>query len=258
MCVAIESMYISIMSADLADFQVHSVGHFAGRDPVRTVRPDPADWLIVWATRGGISGTLGGQTFGVSGGIVMMPPGVAQDYRSPPTRDWEWLFAHAGGPALAGWRGTLGCRPTVELGMDAAIRGRWIDLVEQHRREPQFSAVRLAAIFADAAGSTTSDGEFTAVRRYVQEHLADPIGVADLAAVAGMSVPHFSRRFRAAAGTSPMRYVTGRRIARAKVLLRDTDQKLASIAAATGFVDAFHFSRVYKRETGRPPSAERG
>lgn len=43
------------------------------------------------------------------------------------------------------------------------------------------------------------------------------------------------------------------RIRRAKVLLLSTSDKLAAIAAATGFCDEYHFSKVFRNQTGMPP-----
>jgi AraC-like DNA-binding protein len=249
-------MYHPIM---LGTLKVYGAGHFAQVERVHTVRPTPTDYLFVWATRGHIRGTLGGEPFHAAAGeAVVMPPGVAQDYESPRRPGWEWLFAHFDGDSAAAWSRRLGANPTTRLGRDPLLRGRWLDMVAGWHADRPVAAVRLAALFADLIEQrATADGGFVAVRRYVQENLAKPLTAAELAGVAGHSVPHFNRLFREAIGTSPMRYVAQQRIARAKRLLRDTSAKLPAIAAAVGYVDVFHFSRLYKQHTGRPPSRDR-
>ncbi|MEL7239885.1 MAG: AraC family transcriptional regulator [Planctomycetota bacterium] len=246
-------------SHSLSRLRIQSVGHFARMQQVHTVRPEPTDWLLVWATRGSIQGTLKRRKYVANAGeAVLMPPDVAQDYWSPADDGWEWLFAHFDGPASSLWADRLGLNPVGRLGMDVSLRGRWIDLVATHESEADLAPLRLAGLLADLAGTRVDqEADFAGVRRFVQEHLADPLRAADLAEVAGLSVPHFNRRFREAVGESPMKYVARQRISRAQTLLRGTDQKLVTVAAAVGFDDPYHFSRVYKQHTGRPPSQER-
>jgi AraC family transcriptional regulator len=96
-----------------------------------------------------------------------------------------------------------------------------------------------------------------AVRAWVEQNLAGEITLDDLAATAGMSRFHFSRAFRAATGMSPWRYVTERRIARARELLVGGDLPMVEIAAAVGFATASHFAQAFRGATGESPSAYR-
>ena len=91
------------------------------------------------------------------------------------------------------------------------------------------------------------------VRDYIEAHLDDRLSLADLAAVACLSPYHFSRSFKLALGVGPQRYVMQRRFERAKVLMRRTNQPLASIAQAAGFSDQSHLTSVFRRETGVTP-----
>jgi AraC-like DNA-binding protein len=109
------------------------------------------------------------------------------------------------------------------------------------------SAVRLGAA-QDAVLAAT---------QYMQDHMADDIRLDDLAAAAGLSRFHFARLFQAATGQSPMHYLAQARVASARNLLRLTALPHRQIAEQTGFADEYHFSRVYRRITGRPPGAER-
>lgn len=96
-----------------------------------------------------------------------------------------------------------------------------------------------------------------AVRSWVEENLAGEITLDDLAAAAGMSRFHFARAFRAATGVSPWRYVTERRIARARDLLLGSDMPVGDIAAAVGFATASHFAQAFRGVTGEAPTAFR-
>lgn len=89
---------------------------------------------------------------------------------------------------------------------------------------------------------------------FIETHLAEPIGVAEIAAAAGMSPFHFSRAFRLATGAPPYAYLLDRRIAAAKLRLAAPGASLAEIARACGFGGASQFSRMFKSATGINPS----
>lgn len=95
------------------------------------------------------------------------------------------------------------------------------------------------------------------VLRMVEDGLATPLSVPDLAATAHVSEFHFSRLFRAATGLSPHQYVLQRRLARARELLLATDLPVAAVAARCGFADQSHLTRHVRRQFGRTPTALR-
>jgi AraC family transcriptional regulator len=92
---------------------------------------------------------------------------------------------------------------------------------------------------------------------YIETHLGHDVALGDLAALAGVSRFHFARTFRATVGQPPHRYVLGRRIERARELLRSPSLPLREIAARTGFADQSHLTRAIKRTYGATPGALR-
>jgi AraC family transcriptional regulator len=93
------------------------------------------------------------------------------------------------------------------------------------------------------------------IRDHVLSHLAEPIEVAELAALAGRSPFHFSRVFTMSVGMTPYRYVVHLRLQAALQRVRDGRMGLAEIAADTGFSDQSHLSRWIRRVHGVAPSA---
>jgi AraC family transcriptional regulator len=91
------------------------------------------------------------------------------------------------------------------------------------------------------------------VTAYIEEHLADDLTLAELAAVAGLSPFHFARRFKEAFGSSPHQYVVQRRIERARLLLTTTTWTVAVIAQAVGCASESHLALHFKRLTGLTP-----
>lgn len=95
------------------------------------------------------------------------------------------------------------------------------------------------------------------VLAYIDRSLDGPILIRDLADIARLSVRHFSEAFRTSVGAQPHAFITARRIARAKDLMRDSDDPLSEIAAACGLSDQSHLSRLFRRATGVSPNAWR-
>jgi AraC-like DNA-binding protein len=103
---------------------------------------------------------------------------------------------------------------------------------------------------------TRSRGEHPAVRRagaYLRERADAVVPLAELAAVAGLSRFELVRRFRADTGLTPHAFQTDLRVARARALLR-AGTPPADVAAACGFADQAHLTRVFKRAVGVPPA----
>ena len=97
----------------------------------------------------------------------------------------------------------------------------------------------------------------TKVLEFIEEHLADDLSLSVLAAAACLSPSRFAGVFSATFGTSPMRYVLQRRIARAEALLGDPEVPLEMVAEACGFNSVAYFSRMFRRLAGIPPGRYR-
>lgn len=90
-------------------------------------------------------------------------------------------------------------------------------------------------------------------RDFLYSCFADPVSVADAAAVAAMSPFHFQRMFKSAFGISPMQFVQRRRLERARYLLTKTEEPVTSICLAVGFESLGSFSALFKRTFGVSP-----
>ena len=91
------------------------------------------------------------------------------------------------------------------------------------------------------------------VQDYIEEHLAEEIVIEDMAALIPMSQFHFARAFKAATGESPHKYLTQRRIERAKVLLSVTKLPVVEVAYRVGFSNPSHFTAHLRKVTGVTP-----
>lgn len=91
------------------------------------------------------------------------------------------------------------------------------------------------------------------VTDYVEAHLAQELGLAELAAVAGLSPHHFGTAFKAATGASPHRFVVERRVQRARTLLAG-QSSIAGIAHTVGFASQSHLTSHFRRTMGVTPA----
>lgn len=92
------------------------------------------------------------------------------------------------------------------------------------------------------------------VKQFIAANLTQPIKLEELSTIAGMSMFHFSRLFKAATGLSPNQYVIHEKISRAKELLLQSNESIAQVAYTMGFESASHFSSQFKKVTGTPPA----
>ncbi|GAA5037177.1 AraC family transcriptional regulator [Thermocatellispora tengchongensis] len=106
-----------------------------------------------------------------------------------------------------------------------------------------------------AAGPARLD--LPALGRVRELLVADPLTrhrAEDFERVSGLDRWTLARQFRAAFGTSPTRFRTMRRLDRARALIR-AGHALGEVAAAAGFADQSHLTRMFKRAYGLTPAA---
>jgi AraC family transcriptional regulator len=92
---------------------------------------------------------------------------------------------------------------------------------------------------------------------YIEGHIAEPISLAALAQLVGLSASYFCRAFRQSFGMPPQRYQLSRRIERARMLLANHFTSVTDVSLSVGYNDASAFCTAFRRVTGVSPSAYR-
>ena len=108
--------------------------------------------------------------------------------------------------------------------------------------------------------SATAKALDRAVSRALSLMQAEPAKrwtVERLARAVALSRAAFARRFVAAQGCSPLRYLTELRLALAASMLENEDAALAEVAAGVGYASEFAFSRAFRRQHGVAPGVFR-
>ena len=111
---------------------------------------------------------------------------------------------------------------------------------------PALRQIGLADTHAARIGRTTA---------HIRDHYAETLRVADLAALAGMSVPGFHRHFRAVTTMTPVQFQKQVRLQEARRRLIVAGD-IASVGFAIGYESLSQFSRDYRRLFGAPPGRD--
>lgn len=251
-------------------------GHFRNLPTHDTTRICSLDYLVIWVLGGkGYAATEGRQVQARAGHLLTFNKNQGHSYRTDQQEPWDIVWLHfdgiAAGEVMKRMRAHADAQfPAVELGLDHVILQRFLELIQTVQMESNQPSMLADSMLWTVLGMMIHRLEHRAphpgiqrqdqVRRvltYVQDHLADPMTLNDLARQAGMSVSQLSRLFRKMYQLSPMQYVIGQRIARASLLLGETTLSIKQVAAQTGFYDPYYFSRQFRRVLGLPPKAYR-
>jgi AraC-like DNA-binding protein len=92
------------------------------------------------------------------------------------------------------------------------------------------------------------------VESFVRDHVTESLAVEDLASHVKMSLPAFARTYPRLAGETPSRTIRRIRLQAAKGLLLAEGVSVKECAMRLGFSSEFHFSRMFKKFEGIPPS----
>jgi AraC family transcriptional regulator, transcriptional activator FtrA len=138
-----------------------------------------------------------------------------------------------------------------DLGADAANAVARRMVVPPHRDGGQAQFVQMPV------PEGADDDVLGPVLAWMAEHLDEALTVEDLAARAHVSPRTFARRFVEVTGTTPIQWLLGQRILRARTLLETTDLPIERIAHACGFSTGAGLRSHFQRLVGASPVAYR-
>ncbi|MFC0624059.1 GlxA family transcriptional regulator [Kribbella deserti] len=138
-----------------------------------------------------------------------------------------------------------------DLGADVANAVARRMIIQPHRAggQAQYIESPLAPEPADAPVARSL--------AWALEHLADQIGVQELADRAGLSTRTYLRHFTRATGTSPSKWLIAQRVQASLVMLESGDAPIEEIATAVGFATPVTFRHHFSRLVQTSPSSYR-
>lgn len=222
-------------------------------------------WDLLILDDGAIDFALDRHQHGVAGHetVVLLPPGVPHDGRSVAAiggfrKRVLYLDTSVLPEQLAGGAVDL------PVHTDGLLRTRihQLHLALERPGETLEAETRLAFVrerllaHLDPSAPISSEpppkGPAAALRELLDARLVEGITLAEAAALLEVGATHLIRSFTRVYGLPPHRYLTGRRIDRARRLLL-AGEPPATVAATVGFYDESHLSRHFTRYLGIPP-----
>jgi AraC-like DNA-binding protein len=208
------------------------------------------------------------------GEVVVIPHGAAHAYGADDQYPWSIMWAHFRGVHLLHFAKLLGLTrtdPILKLPPGALDRLRFAELYLTLEAGCTLgsllaSSARLRTILIDLArlrvpANQRIGSTYEALREnieWMRSHRHRRVALAELAAQAGLSVPHYSACFKRHTGSSPMNYFQRLKIQHSAQLLALTDLHVDEIALSVGLEDPFYFSRLFKKVMGESPRHFRG
>lgn len=93
---------------------------------------------------------------------------------------------------------------------------------------------------------------------FIQENLQRPLSRKEVARHLRVHPNHLSRLFAEFGGETFSEYLQARRMERARLLLGEPQLNISEVARLSGFGSANYFTRVFRQQTGHPPTRMRG
>lgn len=220
-------------------------------------------WTVLLVDTGTVRYGLDRHEHGALGDrVTLLPPGVPHDGRSVEAGGFRKRVVYVEPDLIDA--GRVGAAVDHPGWVEPALR-RQVSALHDVLGAPRdaFEAEVRLTVVVDELGQRLA-GEAPAVRRdrplahrlrdLLDAHLVEGLTLPTAAAALGTSPTHLVRSFGAEFGIAPHRYLTGRRLDRARRLLL-AGERAADVAVAVGFHDQAHLTRHFRRLLGVPPAA---
>ncbi len=93
--------------------------------------------------------------------------------------------------------------------------------------------------------------------KYIEAHYSEPLTLSVIAGNLHINQYHLHHIFKRMVDLTPVEYVLQYRISQARRLLTESQLSVTEVAMAVGFVNAAHFSTVFRKQIGVSPSTYR-
>lgn len=225
-------------------------------------------WTLLVVDAGAVRYGLDRSEHGaVRGRVTLLPPHVPHDGRSVAAGGFRKRVAYLESAVLDSGRvGAAVDHPGWSDGPLLTGVHRLHDALaepgETFAAEGRLAVVlaRLAAHLAgtDPDGTAPRDAPLArALRTLLDDRVVEGVRLAEAGRLLGATPSHLVRCFSAEYGIAPHRYLTGRRLDRARRLLL-AGERAADVAVAVGFHDQAHLTRHFRRLLGTTPAAYAG
>jgi AraC-like DNA-binding protein len=207
----------------------------------------------------------------VPGLVFTYGPGVPHAIFADPARPPRKWFLDLAGDEVPELLTAVGLAPGTAglITAPAPARALFDLLVDTGRRAGPETDALLAALAralllalghpsrSAASGDAAAQATYLRCRTWLEEHAASGAGVQESGAALDLAPAYISRLFQRFDRVTPGAYCRRLRLQQAADRLVGTSDQVQEIAEASGYADAFHFSRAFSREFGVSPTAFR-
>lgn len=206
------------------------------------------------------------------GQMCLLPARVRQSYSAidgklPFRKYWCHFTARLGDLDLFQWLDVPYCQQIRDVGRmtelfreltawfaDPSLTARFREkavLLEILSLYLENAPVRIAA---DRSGDLE---RLTEIERFIETKLAEPLSLDMIARHLHLHPNYLVRYFQKHFAVSPLKYLTRKRMDKAKQLLQTTPLSVKEVAEQVGYGDTNHFSKAFRRETSLSPTEYR-
>lgn len=241
-------------------------GHFFG--------PGERDLYIIHFICGGEGCyTAGGRTYHLSSGdFFVIFPGTKVYYQADSVHPWDYLWIGFQGVKAATYLKQAGIDPEHLTGhfhdssfiltcVQQMILARSLTYHNELKR--QAALLQILATLIEIHHDTLSNEEqndypyriyLQQAVDYMNDHIKENIKISEVAAHIGIDRSYLSGIFKNTLKISPQEYLLTLRMDHAAGLLKNTQDKISSIAADVGYEDPLTFTKMFKKYKGMSPS----
>jgi AraC-like DNA-binding protein len=99
--------------------------------------------------------------------------------------------------------------------------------------------------------------EIWKARQFIHAHSDEELSLTKIAKFVNISPNHLSDKFKEVTGVNFVGYIARTRTEKARERLQNSNLRISEIAFAVGFQSLSQFNRIFKKLTGKSPSAYR-
>ncbi len=250
-----------------------AMGYYPRATGHRMRRSRHDDNLLMYCVEGRGRLRVGETRYAISpGDLLLLPQGVAHSYAASRQQPWTLYWVHCQGVSTRIFMEYLGYREqraVTRVGLAPALAASFHSLLAVGKTGYSSGAFINAAnqlrhLFTQFAleanreqASHPAGLDLDALRAYMQDNIHRSLNLDELASVAHLSKYHFSGRYKALTGYSPIKHFLHMKMEYACQLLDRSELSVKAIASEVGYRDPLYFSRLFRQTVGLSPRAYR-
>lgn len=230
---------------------------------------------ILYVSGGAGSAIVDGKNYELHpGDLVILNPGISHEERSDEENPLVLIFLGIRDFTLPGFPPChlleKNREPVIPCGeyryrMDVYFEELLLESSNQVRYYQQITRSLVSAILVlimrimciNTPGETVLSEECSRIKQYLDQNYTSPITLDSLSETVYISKHYLSHMFKEQTGTSPIKYLTSRRISKACELLTTTTMPISEVSKSVGYENPLYFSQVFKKLQGVSPAEYR-